>query len=799
MGKSSRAKRERRERGAEPIARLISGFSATSLIAVLEAASASPTASHCGPSLASLYHAVALYGRNTAQAADSADLPELVAAVRTADPRIATLEDFRPYDPRASVLVPWGSDLFRIIAGSLERPTAMIRQHRYLAAVIDPVLIPEIGFGLTDVGELVLRRIDQVATSLEPHWPSGPAADVNDDPHVSAAEIAAVADLAPLTDLVSECTAPDRARSALARFTFPVKDLPYDLAHPNAVFGPALAVHSRKAVTALPAAFLIEALSAIGVELAGLSVSTDARSDAAFGRHVAARVAGLLQGSALKVIGPFGIGPRTPTIHSLVMFDNRQILAMDVAAGLTPSSVQHQLDRGAEILKAIRPGTQMHKSGSTWQVPTDARITRVQVIAGPQNMPLLGASGPTMRLEDLEWILHSAKESSIDLWHFVHDLENPVGPGRSFAWDMIDRWEVWRERKSFYLGGAPFSFMAFTPHAAVAEWEDTAQAALVERALHLLELPSVDEWPIVAIDDQVGGDVGNMRTDEVFQVVALAVPVAVSKTDPAAPPEHSSTLWDLAAGVAWKLKGACDAFVDAARRSHLRSLRIHFQFEERDSGPPLTLSHYDEGVLTIGWDSRLHSALANDSIAVETSLGGIVANVFDESLRDDFVLAWRIAPPGIRMDGYPFVQSAKELPDPLDDHEAIRSRTLRQLGEHLAGESVSPGIFEGPQATAFESRTVFPWLLARMHDSLADLNPDSLLPFALTQLERVHHQRQMEDLRFRWRRGFPSYVDSEDADYREPNSRAARAVSLMVEEILAHPPTGHTEVPATLR
>lgn len=791
MGKSSRAKRERRERDDGPVARLVGGFSARSLTALLEAGATSPTAAHCGPSIAALWHAVALHGRNSAQAASPADLAVLVTAVRAAVPRIATVEDAAPYDARAEVLVPWGSDLFRVVPGSLERPTALIRQHRYLAAVIDRVLIPKIGFGLGDVGELILRRIDQVATALEPHWPSGPAADADHDPEVSVAEMAAVADLPPLTDMVRQCGAPERARSALTRYTFSMRDLPFDLGAPDAVFGTALAVHNRGSVTALPAAFLIEALSAIGSELAEMAVSIDARCDSEFQRYVAARTARLLLGATPRVLGPLGVGAATPTIHSLVEFNDRQVLALDVAAGLVPMSIQHRLDRGAGVLEAIRPGTQLYKGDATWQVQPDARVARLQLIAGPQTMSFLGASGPTMRLEDLEWILRSSQASPIDLWYFINDLG---GPERSFAWDTIDRWEVWRERKGFYLGGAPLSFMRFSPHSAVVEWEEAARMAPLERALHLLKLPPTDEWPIVAIGDRSGNEIADVAEDVIFQMIAAAVPIAVSKVDPSAPSEYRSILWNVAAGAAWKLQQIQDVFVGAARASRVASLRVLFQFVDHDSGPPLTRANYDEGVLTIGWDGRLESALRDDSGSVENCVGRVIAGILDDSERDEFVRAWQSAPPGIRTDAYSVVQSASALPEPLGDHEATRSRTLRRLGEHLVAEAVSPDTFEGPAATRFESRTVFPWLLDRFHESLADLDPDTLLPFALAQLERIHHQRYMQDLRFRWRRGFPSYEEDKDSDYREANSKAARVVALMVEEILAHPPTGQVEI-----
>ena len=59
MGRKSRKKRERRERGDGPVAALVEGFASESLIPLLEAASVSPTGAHRGPSIASLFHAVA--------------------------------------------------------------------------------------------------------------------------------------------------------------------------------------------------------------------------------------------------------------------------------------------------------------------------------------------------------------------------------------------------------------------------------------------------------------------------------------------------------------------------------------------------------------------------------------------------------------------------------------------------------------------------------------------------------------------------------------------------------------------
>ena len=103
MGRKSREKRERRERGDGPVAALVEGFASESLIPLLEAASVSPTGAHRGPSIASLFHAVAQRRRGGTQPALPEVLSELVAGVRAAYPGVSTMEDFCPYDGRSEV------------------------------------------------------------------------------------------------------------------------------------------------------------------------------------------------------------------------------------------------------------------------------------------------------------------------------------------------------------------------------------------------------------------------------------------------------------------------------------------------------------------------------------------------------------------------------------------------------------------------------------------------------------------------------------------------------------------------
>jgi hypothetical protein len=176
MGRKSRKKKQRREEGDGPLAEVVSAFSTESLTALIDAASVSPKGAHRGLSLALLFEAVVKRRRLGHEVAPAEALAAPMDAVGTIVPELARLEDFQPYDGRGKVLVRWGSDVFRLLPGPLERPIAMVNQHALLAAALDDVLVPQLGFGLADVGEVILRRIDQVARTLALVWPDGPAA-----------------------------------------------------------------------------------------------------------------------------------------------------------------------------------------------------------------------------------------------------------------------------------------------------------------------------------------------------------------------------------------------------------------------------------------------------------------------------------------------------------------------------------------------------------------------------------------------------------------------------------------------
>ncbi|WP_409463463.1 hypothetical protein [Amycolatopsis sp. GA6-003] len=759
------------------------------MLAVVEAAAASPTAAHRGFSIATIFDSVVRHRPQGARHAMAEDLPPILDQL----PDMPGHEDFAPYDAREEVLVRWGGELFRVLPGSLERPTARLNQQALLAAAIDPVLVPRIGFGLADVGELILRRIDDCAGTLTQSWPARPPASVGDPASVSEAEVEAARTLPSFTDLPARCASPDRATAAATHFTVNVRDLARPSAFAQSTFGTAIATRHRGRVHPIPAAYLAEALPVIGSELAGQAAAADTAAERAFFHLIQTRVARRFRGSGQVITGPLQAGTDRQ-LHSLVIHNGRLVVALNVVASLTPQGFAAQLSAGDKSLRRVVPGLRFTTPTGSHSLPANAQIVRANVIAWPHPQYFHDISSPLLTLEDLEWILYTARQSPVDLWYFLRDLVEPAGIESMFAWDMIDRWEVWRHEKSFYRGGRPLSHLMFAPHEAAAEWQETAKNARLERALLHLGFPPLRDWPIVVPDHRNGAEVGDLTSDEVWQVLPQPIPAAVAKTDLSGPRERRSELWRFAVSVAWKLDHCADAFQAAAAASEMVSLQIDFAFQERTDGPPLTAGQADQGALTLRWDSRLQTALTEDSFAVEQLAGELVAEAFFPAARSAFVQAWQAAPPGIRVDGFQLNQKVQRLPAPITGHESIRADVLRRLGEFLAAEQFAPGLLADAAATRFESRTVFPWLMTRFHEAIAGLSADALLGYALGQLERVHHQRFMLDKRIGWERGFPTGDEIDRSDEIGEVVQQMRVISLIVEEVLAHPPAGDEPV-----
>ena len=795
MGRKSREKRERRERGFGPIALAAQGTARSELLSLLEAASVSPTAAHRIPSLALIFDHALRHTRPGQQPVTPALLPNLVTAAHEVDPRIASQEDWRPYDVRSRVVVPWLGALHRLVPGSLERPVATVDFLELLSSAIDPVLIENLGYGLRDVVELILRRVDHVASSLAPTWPDAETAEVGDPPRVSDRELGAAQSLRPLLDEVSRCFAPERAGVALQHHAVPLKRLSCNPVDPVASFGTAIAVTvGHEEYVPVPAGVLVESLDAVGAALARRARELDASVDERWARAVADRVGLGLTGSGHPTVGPLK-SPTGGRIHSATSYSRRQVLVIDVVPCLDQGSLQNNLEASADRLAGVVPGTELVSPLAPITIEPDAELATLQVVAAPRTGgALFSKEHVVATLPDLLWFARTCGREPVDLWHFVRDMADPQAIRQTFMWDLIDAWEVWRHNgKSFYRGGMPVTMLMFSPHAAEAEWQAAASASPVEVALHELELPSVSAWPI--IDDEADiAYVGDLTRDCVYTLLPWPIPVAVATSDPSSS-ESSETIWSFADGITWKLEHARLAFLKAAEASGVRALGINFaQGKRQAGGEPIWLSDIDDRAITIGWEPRLQAALFEDSLAVEALAGRLIAERFHAgNVRQRFIAAWDAAPPGIRVDGVAVEQRARNLREPFQPHDAQRSAAQQRLGEHLLGSGVEPGSYVGPRATELESGLIYPWLIEELHRTLGGYDGRDLAEMAMTELERANFKRWSLNQRLALQRGFPVHADPEEGDWenrREGVTTRVRCISLILEEVLACPPAG---------
>lgn len=723
-------------------------------------------------------------------------LPALVTAAHEVDPRLSSVEDWRPYDVRSREVVPWLGGLHRLVPGSLERPVATVDFLGILSSAIDHVLIEHDGYGLRDVVELVLRRIDHVASSLAPTWPHDTSADVGDPPSVSDREFASAQSIRPFLDEVARCSAPERALVALRRHAVPLKRLTCNPQDPVSSFGSAIAVASgNERYVPLPAGVLIESLDAVGAALAKRASEPDVRVNDRWAQAVAGRVGHALAGSGHRTSGPL-MTPGGSTIHSASMYSRRQIVLIDVVTALDQETLQERLDASSDHLDSVAPGTELASPRAAIELQPDAEIATLQVVAAPKSGGALFSKGHAIAtLPDLLWCARTCAREPVDLWHFVRDLADPKGVGRSFMWDLIDAWEVWRHNgKSFYRGGVPLTMLMFSPHAAEAEWQAAADSGPAELALAALGLPPIAAWPMVGDPGRVEY-VGDLTQDCVFKLVPGEVPVAIASTDPSSG-EQSKILWSFADGLAWKLEQARAAFLHAATSSGVEAILVTFSRGENEvvGGPPIWLAKLEDRAIVLGWDSRLQDALFEDSAAIESLAGRLIAERFNAwGVRDAFVAAWDDAPPGIRVDGVAVEQRARDLPEPIEPHDAQRSAAQQRLGEHLLEHGVEPGSYVGPQATALESGVIYPWLIEELHRVVGGYRSRELIGMAMNQLERANFKRWSHDQRLAWQLGFPVHADPEQDDWQDRTegiTTRIRCISLILEEVLARPSGG---------
>lgn len=713
----------------------------------------------------------------------------LLASARDDDAHIVHLEDYVPYDVTLDVCVRWGQALYRMLPGTLSRPVAAVQDARLLASCIDPVLECDLGYGLGDAVELILRRVDHVSTALAPVWPSGPAPNPGDPPAVTLDEINAAAGLQDIAAQVTECDSPDRARRALANHSLPRRKL--DSVRPSqdqtASFGTALAVRlGANNCRPLPASLLMEAIPALASDFAARAHLLDRAVSERWHAKVFETIDRALRGSGQDVTRVHNPADGRP-VGFVVSYSPQQVLLVGLTAALTGDRLQQALDFQQRAMSAYRDVERLQELA----VPSDAEIEALQVVACAESPRVFTSRGmPMMTLQDLLWICRSTSRSPADLWHYVRARR--IEPTPLFISDEIDAWEWWvGNDKSFHAGGSSLGSMGIAPGFADAEWLWAAGMSDTERALLALGLRGATDWPIV---DDSGADVTvlDLVEIEMIRVLRWHVPIGFYRGPASRAPQGDDSLGDLIDGTAFRLAGMKDICERLLQQAGITSLTVTFCYDPDGSTPLAASAESIPGTLEIAWADTLGDAMIDTPEAVEAQIGAILANALPaQELRQEFLQAWRQGAPCIRRDAIYFAQKTVHEVAPIMVDAVHRSEASRRLAEHLSSSSeVSSGAYAGDEAQLLEKDTIYPWLIDHLRADLQRYDSDEMLRYALGQMELLNCKRHTDEKRLALRLGFAERSAAGDQladDDRKEAIILARCIQLIVEQLLSMP------------
>ncbi len=605
MGRKSRAKRERREDGVGQIAAAAKGRTRHELLALVEAASASPASCHRIPSLELTLAALLNRTRFGSRPVSPSMLAGLVGAAREERPELAGFEDCVPCDPRMSVHVRWGNELFRLIPGVSTNTVATIDLWEWLAEAIDPVLVPAVGYGFGDVVEVALRRMSYVASELSPYWPGGDMPELDSLPRIRAPELDAAVSLRPLQDQITDCGDPVRARKAIMAHSTSPRHLRCEPCGHNPAFGDIIAIREGDgAFRSIPAAFLMGSVDGAAILLAGKALALNSGVLGVWRELVARKLAVFLFSVGHDVRGPLRL-PSGDFVHSVSRYGPRQWVAVDVVAQLRGESVEDELAQSRTALSQVVPGAVLESRNGRVEVPDDAIVATAQVMANPQwalLLPVGRGSLPPISLPEVLRIVRSAEEPS-DLWYYLVDRQDPDGP-EVFRPSELGIWEGWRRNgKALHRSGRQFATLFVGDDGSEDEWADASSLFGIERSLLALGLPSARHWPTIDFRGETTW-LGDLRNQTFCAVLAWDTPVAVSASWPPGGLSATDLLHDATAGIAHALRRTQSVAEEAFCASGIEALRIEFSHDPRPDAPPIACGGYlERAQIGVSWGS----------------------------------------------------------------------------------------------------------------------------------------------------------------------------------------------------
>lgn len=701
---------------------------------VLAAASLAPTASYRLVSILTAYVTILQRPQDGAVETGAEHLAELLDGIPSeVKASLPMLEDFVPLDVRSGVRSRWRGGLYRLVPGGFEAPVSIIESARFHSRVLDPSLYEQLGFGIGDLVELVLRASDSAIAHLEPAWPPGPV-DRDAEVRVSSDECESMAEVPSLADLVKDCADPEAARSALAWATVRLEDAAETLASQRHSIGPVLAVGTDGAISPVPPGMLLDGVFEAIPLLRSFALEDD---EVAERWQQAARLEVL---SHLVALGPYATDCEIDgedRVDFLIRVSADLVLAVCVVA--TPDG--RELSRAKSRLRRVVPGVSI-RVGEDGHLDIDlsAEVARLAVLIDGESMFVGTLAGEahvqTVTLQELRWMVSTSDRRS-DVPRFL--IDRTEDDTRGMAFGTIDQWEVWRTGTPgpFQMGISP-DFVAWAPHSEKAEWEHHRDTAWVTKALFEVGQGSVAEWTSCTVDEDGPVAVAELvdaarhRAIRVAVVRGVVVAVTWALLDGA-----RLSGGDIARAVMWRLVHAAPAVAELAEPRGL----LRAQVAPGVDGPETAVEARRS---TVGVVTIIHSTAEGQEglAAVEGQVGRALASL--PGVDADIVLeAWEDAPPGLVVEARVVPYVVTEPPFFSPPHPAIVAAERRELARALYADDQPTGSYTGSDAVELERR-IDEHLQKRLLGLLDGVRNGSMIRTAAKSLEQLHARREFD-------------------------------------------------------
>jgi hypothetical protein len=771
-----------------PVDAVIEPFEPTSLLALLDAAAVSPTAVHRLPSIVLLWTRVLSTRAAGARSAMALDLPELLAAARSAVTEILWSEDFWPSDPRLKVRFAARGRRLRIHPGNGDRPLPLLTGLEAIAAATDAALVDRYGFGISDLLEVGLQLSETAITDAEPTWSSSkrstPSALSHEQPEPLklAAEVlatpatvrqeevdAARAQLAGRTErALAACANPDRAARALAWTTTDAASLAATITPGEAILGPTLAVEGLLGRIAVPASTVLDGLRAAAEALAA-TLRDDPTCQGGFVSATADRLATVLGGPAADTASAATeeatVSPEAPT--AVVVPGRRHAVVLELVAELDFRRIPDAIAEAAVRLEGWTIEVLRERLGIP--VAANAEVIPLVVVAdglAQAIVPRLAGGPIAVSMSDLAAILTDASRDGTgrdEAWQFFDELVRPRTVAEVLTPDLLDAWRHWRRHGGFL----PLHVVTEDRHYAVRvpwalddpSWPVAAESEPIEALLAAAGLPPISNWSAAHLDEpsratlwMTGEAVACMLGVPHVVVTAFIDPsLRQHGIDPAMPVMLASALRDALTGnpALTRMLGATDQ----------NPLRIHFTIDLTISQELLVAIDTKQRRWRLTAGASFLTTLAADSMEAHAEIGfmlvtAAVGTTHPELAPDDlkehvqrrnqeFQRHWATSAPLIATRPYhsSLATSAAE-PLALPRTRANIVRAMRTIARTLRARGAPPaGRYHGLQAVELIRAQLRPAIDETLHSELAMFDGGALLDELARHLNNAHAAR----------------------------------------------------------